>query len=159
MSVHLNRFLTPEEKEALDQASIDAGFYRSNPAFLTPGMGWFQPCYFDPANPNARDEDEGGIYPCARGNPFLSIHYWQTWASVRPPICIVGPNGKHWEIDRKSSNGSGWTVTGEWPNLTCSPSIVLDGYHGFLRDGEFTPDVEGRGPVGIPYVQPKRADA
>jgi hypothetical protein len=30
----------------------------------------------------------------------------------------------------------------------CAPSIVVEGYHGFLRDGEFTPDIEGRGPAG-----------
>ena len=151
MTVRLTRFLTADEVEALDQASIAAGYYRHNPAFLTPGMGWFQPYYFDSANPEGRRRKHG--------DPFLSIHYWRDWAHIRPPICIVVPNGRLWEIDRKSRNGDGWKVEGEWPNLTCSPSILLPGYHGFLRNGEFTPDVEGRGPVGVPYVQAKRPDA
>ena len=151
MSIRLGRFLTDEERKTLDEQSIAAGYYRENPAYLTPGTGWFQPWYYDPAKPG---EGYG-----ERGDQFLSVHYWRDWAHIRPPICIVGPNGRQWEIDRKSSNGDGWKVEGEWPNLTCTPSIVLSGYHGFLRGGEFTPDVEGRGPVGIPYVQPKRDDA
>lgn len=69
---------------------------------------------------------------------LLSEHYWQTWSRVRPPLCVVCPNGAQWEIDRKSSNGSGWVVTGSWPNLNCSPSIVVPGYHGFLQNGAFT---------------------
>lgn len=134
--------------------AVAKGWYRNDRRMFTPGMGWVQPYYFDPANPDAKGEDEGGVYPCARGNPFLSVHYWRDWADKRPPICIVLPNGEQWEIDRKSSNGSGWTVTGEWPNLTCSPSIAAKGYHGFLRGGEFTPDVDGRAPNGVwPYPE------
>jgi hypothetical protein len=83
---------------------------------------------------------------------FLSVHYWRDWSDKRPPICVVCPNGEWWEVDRKSSNGEGWIVTGELPTITCSPSIVVDGYHGFLRAGEFTPDLEGRGPGGTPRL-------
>ena len=147
MTVRLTRFLTLAERDAMNAEARAKGWYYEDRRMFTPGMGWFEPWYFDPQ----------GLMPghTARrrqGDPFLSIHYWQTWSAVRAPIAVVGPNGSIWEIDRKSSNGSGWVVTGEWPNLTCSPSIVLDGYpdhgikgyHGFLQNGAFTPDLEGR---------------
>nr|WP_283808104.1 DUF6527 family protein [Bradyrhizobium sp. C9] len=57
---------------------------------------------------------------------------------------MVCPNGSMWNIDHKSSNGDGWQVTGEWPNITCAPSIIADDYHGFLRNGEFTADLDGK---------------
>lgn len=62
----------------------------------------------------------------------------------------VGPDGKsyvcktpggEWTIDGPSTNGNGWTRTGEAPNFTVTPSIGktnADGswrYHGWLRDG------------------------
>jgi len=145
--MRLDRFLTEEERQRMGDESVARGGYRNGVAAgFVPGTGWFQPFYFDPGKP---ETDNKGVYPCQRGNPFLSVHYWRDWSAIRPPICIVGPNGQEWEIDRKSSNGDGWIVTGEWPRLTCSPSIVLRGYHGFLRDGEFTPDIEGRGPNGV----------
>jgi len=118
-------------------------------------MGWFEPWYWDPGSTEPPD-DYGGVYPCKEGNDFLSIHYWQTWSKIRPPICVVCPNGRQWEIDRKSSNGTGWTVSGEWPNLTCNPSIVVEGYHGFLQGGRFTASLDGLPPDGVPYVPAER---
>lgn len=50
--------------------------------------------------------------------------------------------------DRRSSNGDGWNVTGDLPAITCAPSIVVPGYHGYLRDGVFTADIDGRAPCG-----------
>jgi Family of unknown function (DUF6527) len=62
--------------------------------------------------------------------------YWfQTESGADHADC---PNGCEWEIDRWSSNGAGWRVTGELPRITCVPSIICGDYHGFLRDGEFT---------------------
>lgn len=119
---------------------------------FTPGMAWSEPWYFDPFNelPKAPGFRDTAMFSCRADDarPFLSAHYWSDWSAKRAPIAVVCPNGEVWEIDRKSSNGDGWTVTGELPNITCSPSIVVEGYHGFLRDGQFTPDTEGRGPVG-----------
>lgn len=93
----------------------------------------------------AKPEDDVG--------QFLSVHYWRDWSAKRPPICVVCPNGETWEIDRKSSNGDGWKVTGDLPNISCTPSIVVHGYHGHLGSngappGQFTGDIEGRGPMG-----------
>lgn len=62
----------------------------------------------------------------------------------------VGPDGhcyvlmtpaREWVIDGPSTNGGGWTRTGEAPRFTVTPSIgqqAPDGswlYHGFLTDG------------------------
>jgi hypothetical protein len=147
MGTQLTRFLTEAERAAMGDASVKAGGYRNGPGVYSPGMGWFTPWVFDPQGNQGRRMMIAG--PQASNAGFLSPHYWRDWAHARPPICVVGPNGEEWEVDRKSSNGDGWTVTGEWPRLTCAPSIVLTGYHGFLRDGLFTDDVEGRGPNGV----------
>lgn len=104
-----------------------------------PGATWLCPWYHDP-------ERDG----CTNYPYFLSQHYRKDWADKRPPIAVVCPNGSTWVIDQKSSNGTGWVVTGEHNCLTVSPSIDIKGhagqkdYHGYLRDGVFTPDLEGR---------------
>ena len=105
-----------------------------------PGMMWFSPWYYDPTGKlNTRREN---------GNAFLSIHYWRDWAEKRAPLSVLGPDGNEWCVDRGSSNGDGWTVIGEAPSITCAPSIVLPGYHGFLRGGVFTADLDaGRQPI------------
>lgn len=66
-------------------------------------------------------------------------------------LCVVTPGGM-WPIDGPASRPGGgesapgaWTRTGEPPAITVAPSINLVGrYHGFLRDGVLTDDVEGR---------------
>ena len=145
--MRLTTFLSFDEYQALNNEAKLKGFYYQDRRLFTPGMGWYEPWYWDPEGIwKDRPQDR----QLKRWNdPFLSIHYWRDWADKRAPICVVGPNGEHWEIDRKSSNGNGWEVTGEWPNITCKPSIVLTGYHGHLTNGEFGPDLEGRGPNGI----------
>lgn len=151
--MRLTRFITEEERVRIGDVSVARGGYRNGVAAgFTPGMGWFTPWVYDPSGNGGRRMMISG--PGAANASFLSLHYWRDWASIRPPICIVGPNGEEWEIDRKSSNGDGWKVSGEWPNISCIPSIVLSGYHGFLGSngapaGEFTADVEGRGPNGV----------
>jgi len=141
MGVRINRVLTFAEFVVLQDDAIARGFYRNDPRIFLPGMAWYQPFYFDPLGDLAAFKGKSGFRQepqCKRGDTFLSSHYWRDWADKRAPICVVGPNGRWWEIDRKSSNGDGWRVSGELPNITCAPSIVLDGYHGYLRDGEFT---------------------
>lgn len=59
-------------------------------------------------------------------------------------IYAVLPNGVHWDINSTPTNSkTGWTITGGICGLTVSPSILVTGYHGFLRNGEFTPDIDG----------------
>lgn len=148
--MRLTRLLTFEEYNALGEDAVARGFYRDDRRIFTPGMGWPMPWYFDPSGDRERAGKHVMIPESRRGElGFLSMHYWRDWAHKRPPLTVVCPNGETWEIDRKSSNGDGWKVDGEWPNITCSPSIVVEGYHGYLRNGEFTADLEGRGQNGI----------
>ncbi|WP_156967925.1 hypothetical protein [Methylosinus sp. PW1] len=146
MTIKITRVLTPEEFEEINDDAVKNGFWRNDPRILTPGMAWYQPWYWHP--------DGSGCLP--RGSEFLSDYYWKDWADKRAPICVVCPNGEQWEIDRKSSNGNGWVVVGELPDITVSPSILVNGYHGFLRGVQFTADVDGRPPNGIPQPYTKR---
>ncbi len=143
----LTRLLSVKEFHQMGDDAVARGLYRNDRSVFTPGMGWYQPWYWVP--PGWTGCHAGHVMIKERPkdyneSKFLSPHFWRDWADKRPPLCIVGPNGETWEVDRRSSNGDGWSVSGEWPHVTCSPSIVLNGYHGFLRDGEFTPDLEGR---------------
>jgi hypothetical protein len=54
------------------------------------------------------------------------------------------PGGAEWMIDGPSTNGNGWTRMGVPPHITVVPSIMSEQYHGFLRSGVFTDDLEGR---------------
>ncbi len=116
---------------------------RLKPNGLLPGMAWYCPWLYDPSEPGDQLENRA-----MKMSGYLSRFYFEDWASKRPPICVVCPNGQHWLIDSKSSNGEGWRVSGELPNITVSPSILIPGYHGFLQNGVFTADIEGRGPNG-----------
>lgn len=159
MSIQITRVLSFGEYVDMQNESVAKGWYRNDRRMFTPGMAWHQPFYFDPhgelkefRRPGFREE----AMFTSRDQPganFLSIHYWNDWSTKRPPICVVCPNGEVWEIDRKSSNGDGWKVTGELPAISCSPSIAAQGYHGYLgtngaAPGWFTGDLEGRGPMG-----------
>lgn len=69
-------------------------------------------------------------------------------------VCL--PNGGTVNITAKFPDGSSWTVTGEAPNFTVSPSIRCfeivhadgvmwrQGWHGWLQDGVLSDDCEGR---------------
>jgi hypothetical protein len=146
----LTKILSFEEYLELGEWAVANGFYRNDPRVFTPGMAWYMPYYFDPRGEREKRGEHVMFKQSQKGAlGFLSVHYWRDWSDKRAPICVVCPNGETWEIDRKSSNGDGWVVTGDFPNITCSPSIIVQGYHGFLRNGEFTPDLEGRGPNGV----------
>jgi hypothetical protein len=101
-------------------------------------MAWYEAWYFDPLNKCPEIKDHMiKERPEDIDKSFLSPHYWRDWSNYRPPIAVVCPNGRVWEIDRRSSNGDGWKVLGELPNITCHPSILLEDYHGYLINGEF----------------------
>lgn len=138
--------LTFEQYRALGDKAVADGMWRNDRRVFLPGMAWFNDWYLD------RDH----------GHDFLSPHYYRDWAGKRPPIELVCPDGNVWCIDRRSSNGDGWVVTGEWPNITCSPSIDCAPmgtgksggfYHGYLRNGEFTADLAGQ-VFPVPNVGP-----
>lgn len=100
------------------------------PNYFGAGAMWFCPWYYDPAAPEQEAERPRGI---------LSDFYWRDWADKRPPLMVVTPALREWCVDQIASNGPGWTVTGDAPRITCAPSIDVPGYHGFLRDGVFSP--------------------
>lgn len=146
----ITRLLTPEEFIQIGDDAVANGLYRDDRTVFLPGMAWTMPWVYDPTGERER-RGEHVIFKEARKGTigFLSKYYWDDWSHIRPPMSVVCPNGEVWEIDRRSKNGDGWSVTGEFPLITCMPSIVVYGYHGWLKDGEFSEDLEGRGPNGL----------
>ena len=138
MVVKLTRLLTFDEYVAMGHEAVANGYWRNDRRIFTPGMGWFNNWYWDPEGKRKCMVREAGTVG------FLSRFYWRDWAHKRAPIEIICPDGSLWCPDRKSSNGEGWEVTGEWPNLTAAPSIDTGPYHGFLRNGEFSSDLSGK---------------
>lgn len=54
-------------------------------------------------------------------------------------LVVKLPNGSEWMPDQPSANGNRpWVRGGTIPKVTCSPSIAMNGYHGWLRDGVLT---------------------
>jgi hypothetical protein len=184
MSVRIDRLLSYAEYIEMNKAAIAKGWYHGDRRMFTPGMCWPEPWYHDPLgelekyrqlNPDENCVNEpwffkrNGVvyrtdYQTSDGKPvdvntedgFLSPHYWRDWSDIRPPLAVLFPHGENWELDRRSSNGNGWTVKFTKPDLSdlsVSPSIVVDGYHGWLGvngtpPGQFSADLEGRGPMG-----------
>lgn len=74
--------------------------------------------------------------------------YYRANNSGRRPLFVILPDRVPFCMDAKCFNGEfygGWTVTGEAPVMTVSPSINLGNtYHGWLRDGVISEDCEGR---------------
>ena len=77
---------------------------------------------------------------------YLSPEYQRDHAGRRAPLMVTLPNREVMCLDICfSGKTNGWTVTGTAPNVTVSPSIHAAGrYHGWLRDGVLSDDVEGR---------------
>lgn len=166
MTVSLH-FITEEEYRAIEEKRRSG--YPDNCAFkdfFTPGMAWFNPWYFDPESEEDRRDYADRKSRGFSGKTFLSRHYWLDWSDFRAPITVVCPNGEQWCVDQQSSNGNGWAKTGRWDavnkkmdNLSAMPSILMPGYHGWLKDGKFTSDLEGRGNGNGVYVVRPKEDA
>lgn len=120
--------------------------------YLPPGTMYYADWWHDPSDAQDMSRYEKHLAEARRdpnqGANHLSVHYWETWAKVRPPIMVICPGGGHWCPDQVSSNGTGWTVTGEVPNITCNPSIWSSQgagppheYHGWLQNGVFSDPV------------------
>lgn len=99
-----------------------------------PGMFWTTAL---DAPMQSGDETYGEYYAHMLSNAFK--------ASGRDYVIhLVLPEKLIWTIDLKSNNGDGWVVTGDLPNITCHPSVDTGSYHGWIRDGAITDDLEGR---------------
>jgi hypothetical protein len=90
-------------------------------------------------------KSEPGRYWCVQTGR-LSEQYIRERMTLRPPLLVMMPNLEVFCVDAAvSGEWRGWVVSGEAPRITVSPSINLVGrYHGFLRDGVISDDVEGR---------------
>lgn len=81
---------------------------------------------------------------------LMSAQFRRDWQGKRAPIYVMLPNGvavcvdwHYWGRGLDNPGKDGWTVTGDPPNLTVSPSLNINpdspgGWHGFLRDGVLT---------------------
>lgn len=96
----------------------------------------------------APDDDDPDAYTIKFHIRNLSDFYYAN-NKHRRPIIVVLPGPTLFCIDSKCwTSGNyygGWTVAGEAPNITITPSINIGGtYHGFLQNGIITDDVDGR---------------
>ncbi|HET7559244.1 MAG TPA: hypothetical protein VFK80_04730 [Limnochordia bacterium] len=85
----------------------------------------------------------------------LSAQYERDWQGNRRPLFVMLPSGIATCVDWayfgrfETPDRQGWTVSGEPPNITVHPSILINpdspnGYHGWLRDGILSDDIDGR---------------
>ena len=82
----------------------------------------------------------------------LSAEYEAERRTVRPPLLVFLPGTGWWCIDaaysahgRPVPDRASWSVTGDLPRITVSPSLNIPGaFHGWIRDGVISDDVEGR---------------
>jgi len=79
---------------------------------------------------------------------WLSDYYRQHNAHRRP-LMVILPGRHLFLLDGQCWSGEkrygGWTVSGDAPLITVSPSINIGGsYHGWLQNGVISDDCEGR---------------
>jgi hypothetical protein len=117
---------------------------------------------YDPANP----PEPGDVYYApwyANGDDPFQASGIAEQHKGKTPIVVVLPNRRHFcvhqraykapaeydesishsEWEAKGWYGDGWTVIGEPPDLTITPSISADSstgiWHGYITNGEVTP--------------------
>lgn len=152
--MRIEKILSSTEFLSICNDSVERGYYRNDKRILVPGLAWEMDWIYDPTGERQRANKHVMIKSQDAGNAnFLSVYYWKDWSRIRPPICVVCPDGSLFEIDRRSKNGPGWKVTGDRLYITCHPSIVVSNYHGYLINGQFTPDLEGRNYNNTTYIQ------
>lgn len=106
--------------------------------------------FFVPETPVIEGEKRSWIWPWGMASDErLSDYYKANNAAKRRPLMVILPGRQLFLVDGKCwSNGSyygGWSVTGDAPRITVSPSINLVGsYHGWIADGCISDDCEGR---------------
>lgn len=90
----------------------------------------------------------GQPYPNGRSPmEMFSEEYRRDWFPRRAPLVVMLPGTGTFCIDSMASGNHphGWTVTGDAPNVTLTPSVNAVGvYHGWIQNGVITDDCEGR---------------
>lgn len=124
---------------------------------LMPGHCCFAPWILDPGNAGA------DFYRSkALGDKYLTLPH-TVEKPRRAPILIALPDDTLWCPDEmawggaQGHYGTGWTVTGDLPAITCFPSINYPGrFHSWVRNGVLEDDCEGRffTPCGKPVAPP-----
>lgn len=95
----------------------------------------------------------------------LSALYREGALMNRDPIVVVLPNGQFWSPDERAYtrpeteppkdggpkaldewrnsgwHGEGWTITGALPEISVTPSINTESYHGTLTNGVLSDDL------------------
>lgn len=82
----------------------------------------------------------GALWEQDFGHGPDSIHMLERHRNAQPhskPHLFCRTPGGVWDMDTKSSNGTGWRVIGTPPLITVKPSILHSrgGWHGWLTDG------------------------
>lgn len=121
-----------------------------------PAIYFFGGMHFKHMTPEAQDEFWANMKP---GSMFY-IHFPDNKCSTHEPPCkehlaVVLPNGHWWDIDGRAGNCTMkddkvhrcWVRHGDPPKITVDKngntckagagSIKVEGWHGFLRNGEF----------------------
>lgn len=88
-------------------------------------------------------------WPDRMGSHYHKIPHEPPDNPRRLPIVIVLPDKSRWCPDMRArsehgQHGDGWEVKGPEGKWTIMPSIhVVGSYHGWVRDGMLTDDIEG----------------
>jgi len=113
--------------------------HEQRPEDRKPGDMWPAPRILEYAVP-------GGVY-----EHMLSPRYLAMPEPRRAPLVVCLPGGVDFVIDTRAWKdgvhyGDGWSLSGDPArSLTLSPSVNINGiYHGWIRDGVITEDVEAR---------------
>ena len=111
--------------------------------------------------PDYTDIKIGDMWPAMDwANSNIISENYKALKGSRPPLMVMLPSmyckeGDRFLLDRIAGDAAdkhGWTITitgelvsGQKPNITVAPSINSEGsYHGYIRNGTITDDVEGR---------------
>lgn len=109
--------------------------------------------FYNPPADMEKDED-GWYWPGNYCQDYMLSDYYKAHNAGRPPLFVYLPGRTLFCVDtacwgagadNKIVYYGGWTVTGDAPNITMTPSInIIGSYHGFLQNGVITDDCEGR---------------
>jgi hypothetical protein len=110
--------------------------------------------YTPPEGYDVDKDEDGWDWPGHFCRQEVLSGYYKANNSHRPPLFVFLPgrtlfcvDGACWRAgsDNKIEYYGGWSVTGEAPVITMSPSInIVGSYHGFLQNGVISEDCEGR---------------